>query len=264
MGVPHNSLRYAAPTGRVLLRWEGARQPVVWTVPAPSMDPEHARLELARRYLHVFGPATAASFAEWAGIRPKQAHAAFTALNDVLVPASTPIGDAWILAEDEKEFRSESKSAASARLLPSGDAYYLLQEPRDAYKHERLKDSEGCINALRDAPELEKRRLLAESAIRKALPKLKDEMLKRGNIDVCQVSGSPLEKDAEVHHIERQADQPSKSLDPSNLLLVNKEQHREIHDAEAHSPEELTALAKQRGWPYRMNREEAAEPEDPG
>lgn len=126
MGVPHNSLRYAAPTGRVLLRWEGARQPVVWTVPAPSMDPQHARLELARRYLHVFGPATTASFAEWAGIRPKQAHAAFTALNDVLTPVSTPIGGAWILADDEKGFRSENKSAAPARLLPSGDAYYLL------------------------------------------------------------------------------------------------------------------------------------------
>src|SRR5215475_12968636 len=30
MGVPHNSLRYAAPTGTVLMRWDGARQPVVW------------------------------------------------------------------------------------------------------------------------------------------------------------------------------------------------------------------------------------------
>src|ERR1019366_9906810 len=49
--------------------WDGARQPVVWTVPPPGMDPAYARLELARRYLHIFGPATAASFAKWAGIR---------------------------------------------------------------------------------------------------------------------------------------------------------------------------------------------------
>jgi hypothetical protein len=48
MGVPPNSLRYAAPTGTVLLRWDGSRQPVVWTVPPPEMDPWQARLELAR------------------------------------------------------------------------------------------------------------------------------------------------------------------------------------------------------------------------
>lgn len=126
MGVPHNSLRYAAPTGRVLMRWEGARQPVVWTIPAPSMESQQARLELARRYLHLFGPTTAASFAEWAGIKPVQADAVFAALNDALTPVNTPIGDGWILADDEQGFRMQSKSAASARLLPSGDTYYLL------------------------------------------------------------------------------------------------------------------------------------------
>src|SRR6267143_1724543 len=66
MGVPPNSLRYAAPTGTVLLRWDGSHQPVVWTVPPPEMDPWQARRELARRYLHIFGPATPASFARWA------------------------------------------------------------------------------------------------------------------------------------------------------------------------------------------------------
>lgn len=64
MVVQHNSLRYAAPTGTVLLRWDGMRQPVLWTVPPPDADPLDARLELARRYLNIFGPATAASFAK--------------------------------------------------------------------------------------------------------------------------------------------------------------------------------------------------------
>jgi hypothetical protein len=125
MGVQPNSLRYAAPTGRVLMRWEGARQPTVWTVPAPNMAPRQARLELARRYLHIFGPATAASFADWAGVRPAQAEAVFDAVGDALTPVRTPAGDAWILAEDEESFRRRSKSAAPARLLPSGDTYYL-------------------------------------------------------------------------------------------------------------------------------------------
>ena len=126
MGVQPNSLRYAAPTGTVLLRWDGARQPVVWTAPAPGSDPRHARIELARRYFHIFGPATAASFAKWVGIQPGEAHAAFEALSKALTPVRTPLGDAWILADDEAIFRTQSKPAASTRLLPSGDAYYLL------------------------------------------------------------------------------------------------------------------------------------------
>src|SRR5262249_37045960 len=30
LGVPPNRLRYAAATGTVLIRWEGARQPTIW------------------------------------------------------------------------------------------------------------------------------------------------------------------------------------------------------------------------------------------
>ena len=127
MGVQHNSLRYAAPTGTVLLRWDGTHQPVIWCAPPPDMEPRQARLELARRYLHVFGPGTAASFARWAGIGHAEANASFEMLADTLTPARTPIGDAWILADDEAEFRrTQSRPAAPARLLPSGDAYYLL------------------------------------------------------------------------------------------------------------------------------------------
>jgi len=126
MSVPHNSLRYAAATGTVLLRWDGSRQPVIWTAPAPDMDPWQARLELARRYLHVFGPGTAAAFARWAGIAGGEASAAFKGLGGALTTVRTPVGDAWILAEDEIALQSKPGAVAAARLLPSGDAYYLL------------------------------------------------------------------------------------------------------------------------------------------
>ena len=127
MGVPHNSLRYAAPTGTLIMRWDGARQPDVWTVPAPRMDPRRARLELARRYLHVFGPTTVLSFADWAGVPPADARATWQSLASELMPVRTPIGDAYILSEDEANIRAKSQRPALARLLPSGDAYYLLQ-----------------------------------------------------------------------------------------------------------------------------------------
>ncbi len=127
LGVRPNELRYAAPTGTVLIRWDGARQPTIWTVAPPDVDPSDARLELARRYLHVFGPATSATFADWAGIRPASGRAAFDALVGSVTPVRTPVGDAWILTPDEPSFRSPSRPVAPARLLPGGDAYTLLK-----------------------------------------------------------------------------------------------------------------------------------------
>jgi hypothetical protein len=128
LGLPSNMLRYAAATGTVLLRWDGARDAVVWCGPPPDMEPQDARLELARRYLHVLGPSTVESFARWAGVGNTEAREAFAGLTGTLTPVTTPIGDAWILADDEAAFRQPSslKAAAPVRLLPSGDAYYLL------------------------------------------------------------------------------------------------------------------------------------------
>jgi hypothetical protein len=127
LGVHHNSLRYAAATGTVLIRWEGARQPSIWTVPRPETDPGEARLELARRYLHIYGPATPQAFSQWAGVGPRPGAAAFEALREALTPVQTPVGDAWILAQDEDAFRAGPRVAAPARLLPSGDSFFLLQ-----------------------------------------------------------------------------------------------------------------------------------------
>jgi hypothetical protein len=126
LGEHSNRLRYAAPTGTVLIRWEGARAPTVWTVPAPGVHPRGARHELARRYLHVFGPTTPEAFARWAGIGLQQGIATFDALRRMLTPVRSPIGDAWILTRDESAFRAPEAPAAAARLLPSGDAYFLL------------------------------------------------------------------------------------------------------------------------------------------
>ena len=127
LGVHPNSLRYAAATGTVLIRWDGARRPTVWTVPPPAVDPRDARLELARRHLHIYGPTTPEAFAWWAGIRPRHGVAAFQALGGSLTPVHTPVGDAWILSRDEPALRAAPGPVAPARLLPSGDAYLLAR-----------------------------------------------------------------------------------------------------------------------------------------
>ncbi len=38
----------------------------------------------------------------------------------------TPVGDGWILSSDEETIRSKPLPAAPARLLPSGDTFFLL------------------------------------------------------------------------------------------------------------------------------------------
>ena len=126
LGVSHNSLRYATTTGTVLIRWDGARQPTIWTVGAPKMDPAQARLDLARRYLHVYGPATSDSFSAWAGIRKDAAAGTFDRLRRSITSVETPIGEASILNRDLDTLLT-ADPAPSTRLLPSGDAYYLLQ-----------------------------------------------------------------------------------------------------------------------------------------
>jgi len=127
LGLGMRGCRRVTTTGTVLIRWEGARAPVIWTVPRPEIDPVEARRELARRYLHVFGPTTPDAFAIWAGIGATEGRATFDALGRTLTAVRTPIGTAWILARDEPVLREPPGPAAAARLLPSGDAYYLLQ-----------------------------------------------------------------------------------------------------------------------------------------
>lgn len=126
LGVHPNSLRYASLTGRVHIRWDGARQPTIWTVPPPEMEPMEALTELVRRYLHLYGPSTVESLVRWGGIDGPPALAACEKLRPSLVAVRTAVGKGWILAEDEASFRAPAAPPAPARLLPSGDPYYLL------------------------------------------------------------------------------------------------------------------------------------------
>jgi hypothetical protein len=63
----------------------------------------------------------------WAGVPPRTAAQTFADLRPALVPVDTPMGEAWMLAEDEPMARADDAAPAPARLLPSGDTYFLLQ-----------------------------------------------------------------------------------------------------------------------------------------
>ena len=128
LNVNSNLFKYAAATGTLLIRWDGARAPTIWTVPPPDVDPHAARLELTRRYLHVFGPTTPRAFERWAGIAGQRGGTSFDALRGELTPVRTPAGDAWLLARDEPALRAAPHAPAPARLLPSGDTYLLGED----------------------------------------------------------------------------------------------------------------------------------------
>lgn len=123
-----------------------------------------------------------------------------------------------------------------------------IQWPIDTIKKEKLKDSEGCVAALRDAPELEKIREVQESKIRKELPGLKNKKIKVEGITACQVTTEPLDPNAHFHHLHRKADRPDLALDLNNGVVINPPPHDEIHEAGAESPEEFSALCKTKGW----------------
>lgn len=126
MGVDPNALRYGTLTGTIVIRWEGSGRPTVTSVAAPDVDEEDARHELARRFLHVFGPASVDDFGQWAGVNAAEARTTFEGLASEVVPVETPLGDAAVLASDETTLAGPADRSEGVRLLPSGDALYLL------------------------------------------------------------------------------------------------------------------------------------------
>jgi hypothetical protein len=117
-------IRASNVSGKVNIRWD-ARTTEVVPVGVPSIDPEDARLELARRFLHWLGPAGPAHLARWAAVPKKDALATWDAIRAELVPVDFDGRGRWILASDEKRL-SDAQAANVVRLLPMGDPYLYL------------------------------------------------------------------------------------------------------------------------------------------
>lgn len=94
--------------------------------PIPDIDPEGARAELLRRYLHCYGPSTRAHFAAWLGIQAGDAGPWWSLVADELTQVELG-GAAWILTEDLATLRSRSMPQG-VRLLPPRDPYTQLRD----------------------------------------------------------------------------------------------------------------------------------------
>jgi hypothetical protein len=115
-------LRQLSVTGKLHIRWDARTVTVVPAV-RPDIDEEDARRELARRFLHWLGPASAFLLARWAGIARSDANTTFKALGRELVPVRTTHTTGMMLLSDEERMPALSRRASGARLLPLGDPY---------------------------------------------------------------------------------------------------------------------------------------------
>ena len=138
-----NAIKYAAPTGTLLIRWDGARTPDVWTVPPPEIEPSEARRELARRYLHAFGrrPRGVRGLGRrQGGGGPRDVRRA----EQVAHRGANADRRRRILTRDEPGFRDPPGPAAAARLLPSGDTYFLFWGAGRGYSSPMRSSAPSC------------------------------------------------------------------------------------------------------------------------
>lgn len=83
-----------------------------------------ASADLLRRFLRVYGPATVADFAAWAGIGGGQPKAIWSALEDALVA----VDKRWLLAVDAKALAAATPDRSVVRLLSPGDPLLQLRD----------------------------------------------------------------------------------------------------------------------------------------
>jgi Winged helix DNA-binding domain len=96
--------------------------------PLPSGERPQARAELARRFLHCYGPSTPRAFAEWTTRGLDDARDAFALLDEELVQVEAAGSQAWVLAGDAGVL-VDPPQPDGVRLLPPQDPY-LQQRDR--------------------------------------------------------------------------------------------------------------------------------------
>ena len=105
--------------------------PAAWLGASGGPAPEEALAEVTRRYLGVYGPATAAEYSRWWGPRrPAQATRQFRALGEEAVEVDVEGEPHWALAAHVGAMAGAGPSGA-VRLLPAFDPY-VIASARDA------------------------------------------------------------------------------------------------------------------------------------
>lgn len=117
-------MQEACVSGRYRIRWD-ARTVTVAATPVPDVDPEEARLELARRFLHWHGPATPRQLATWTHLPLVDAVETWRLLGTELLPVTVDGTLRHALAADEHSLRNPSRPRG-VRYVPFSDPVFAL------------------------------------------------------------------------------------------------------------------------------------------
>ena len=126
-------------------------RPEKWLGQWKKVDPDAALIEVARRYLHAYGPASKLDFARWWGNWSGVGTAAWAGLEPDLVQVSIEGTPAQILATD-LDTLAKTQATPSVQLLPLFDPYLLGHLNRDhlyaAVHRPRVSRTSGWISAV--------------------------------------------------------------------------------------------------------------------
>jgi hypothetical protein len=121
-------------------------RPSEWLAPWTPFDPDEAMREMARRWLHAYGPGTHNDFATWWGWAPGRASALFRSLGTELERVDVGGWRAWALTSDLEEMTAVPGLEGVVRLVPHFDVYTLGFRPR-----ERLVSEDQAARLFRQA-----------------------------------------------------------------------------------------------------------------
>jgi hypothetical protein len=97
-----------------------------WLGALPEVDGLAALREVCRRYFGAYGPATAAEFARWFAMAPRDARAVMASLGDELEEVEVDgVRRTW------RRGSAIARAGASVRLLPQFDCYIVGCHPRE-------------------------------------------------------------------------------------------------------------------------------------
>jgi Winged helix DNA-binding domain len=105
-------------------------RPAAWLGETAELDPVEALGELARRYLHAYGPATHEHFAGWWGTTPRAARELFAGLD--LAEVTVDGAPRWALPEDVHRIAASALDDR-VRLLAGFDALTIAWRPREGF-----------------------------------------------------------------------------------------------------------------------------------
>jgi hypothetical protein len=126
-------------------------RPQQWLDAWREVDPDEALLEVVRRYLRTYGPATKSDFARWWGQWSGVGKAAWIALAGELTPVSIEGRRADVLSADVQGI-ARQPTEESVQLLPPFDPYLMGHSSRDhiveAANLSKVSRTAGWISAV--------------------------------------------------------------------------------------------------------------------